>query len=298
MTAVETSNGLLDLTIYVGQEQELLGVNVQVTQEGLKGWYGGGVPVRRQDEERMNRHGVYSEDGKRGPRLVTVTGVYWADTPADAATVVDDLNGFLAEGTRGRLTVVDPVFGTRWADCYLTGTPDVAWDGTETNTFSFDVICPDGRKYGTPETISTGLPKDGGGLFTEPMYGDDTAPGILYWGEGASTGTVTVDNPGTADISPFFRVDGGFTEITVLEVETGRRLRWRGTILAGNWLELDAAMGTVRENGTSDRSTGLVLAEWPNVPRKQSRTYLIEAPGVTPDSETFRMFVTAAPAWW
>jgi hypothetical protein len=296
MTALDTSQAL-DLTIYVGQEQELLGVNVQITQDGMKGWYGGGVPVRRQDEERLGEHGVYSEPGKRGPRLVTVTGIYWADSPAEAAAVVDDLNGILAEGTRGALTVVDPHFGTRWANCYLTGTPDVSWDGTETGTFSFDLICPDPRKYGNQATRTTGIAQGGGGIFTEPMFGDDTAPGIMYWGDSASTGMVSFTNTGTADVAPFFRVDGWFDNFTITEIETGRRLKYQGEVLLTNWLELDAAFGTVDENGTTDRSEGLTIAEWPSIPGKSTRTYLIEAVGVD-ESLFFQMSMTAAPAWW
>lgn len=286
----------LDLTVYVGQEQQLLGINVQITQEGLKGWYGGGVPFKRTDEERLGDHGVFSEPGKRGARLVSVAGTYWADDPAEAAGVVDDLNGILAEGQEGRLTVVDPVFGTRWVDCYVTGTPDVSWDGDPTGTFNFDLICTDPRKYGAAKSYSTGIAKPGGGRFTDPYFGNPEAPGIIFWGTGGQPGTVTFTNEGTADVPPFFRVDGWFPEFTITEIETGRRLKYVGEIQVANWLELDSSTGTVSENGQADRP-GLVIAEWPVIPGRSTRTYLIEAPGVE-DSVTFQMTMTAAPAWW
>ncbi|UXE04755.1 minor tail protein [Arthrobacter phage Shambre1] len=289
MTAL-TSTSPLELTIRVGDTSEILGINMEITQEGLPGWYGGGVGVRRTDSDKIGKHGIYSEPGTRGGRLVSVQGAYWADSVNEAAAVVDDLNALLAEGTEGRLTVIDEPFGTRWADCYLTGTPDVEWDGTESGTFAFDVICPDPRKYGDVFSRNAAPAADAGAMRTQPLFGGPVR-GILAYGPGGDTGTLTIRNTGTAEISPFIRVDGDSPGFTVTEIETQRRIVYNEGVPAGHWLEINTTTGTVMLDGIAPRN--LVVAQWPLVPGRSARTYMFESAGTTP-----MLTMTAAPAWW
>lgn len=153
----------LDLIIEVGVERKLFGAQALITK--IDGWYGGGAAVRRPATQRLNGHGEFSERGWREARLVSVEGQAWADTRAEAAALVDEYAAHLADGTRGMVTVIDPDHGTRRAECYLTGTPELDWDTDEGFSFAFDMVCPDPRKYGlVPVSGETGRPVPGGGL--------------------------------------------------------------------------------------------------------------------------------------
>lgn len=165
MTEIEVVPTPSELVLNVGEVSDLFGVNVLVTKKGLQGWYGGGVAVRRKGQERLWAHGSFSVPGTRSERLVTITGVAWGTTRRDASDLVDLLNSVMAAGTLGKITVNDPDVGTRWANCYLTGTPDVEWDYEDTLTWTLDVVCTDPRKYGIPLVATTGVTQAGGGLM-------------------------------------------------------------------------------------------------------------------------------------
>lgn len=486
-----------DIVLEIGATRTIAGVNVQV------GNIKEGVSVRRRATERLNQHGNYSEAGKRGARLVTVDGIFWADTPAEAARAEDDLRAVLADGELGRL-VKKTILGDRWANCYLFGTPDVALDTETDGEFSIDFECPDPRWYGDLVTLRTGVQKAGGGLQLDPafgpsqttaitvnqttnphpfaalgtwayavgtgeagttaydvaagqdgrpgvarrvittaktggstgwnytengfdgkagdlksaamwlkapnthgarlrlqfmkngttvnfvdspsatsltagvwtriavdgaiatgdydriylwayhtsgqtstagnydagqaviasgptapvyyfdggtpdvpgtgtakqyLWGEETLPnaswsvetittygadagGYLNFGAGGSPGTVTWTNTGKADVSPIFKASdaAGFT---ITEVETQRRIIYTGTVLAGQTIDIDANDGTVNLNGADDRSSELVLAQWPVIPGGATRTYMLES--ITP---TATLEMQVHPAWW
>lgn len=296
MTAL-TAVTPFDLRVRVGDTTEAFGAHLQITQKGIQGWYGGGVPVKSRSTPRLNRHGEFSEPGKRGARLVTLSGVYWADSVQEAAALVDTINAFLADGEEGRLTIDDPAFGPpRWAFCTLSGTPEVDWDGDDTGTFSFDLKCADPRKYGQPATgLVTGVAAPTGGLFMDPVFGSSANPGVADFGTGGTSGTITWTNTGTADVFPFFRVDGRADGFTITEVETERRTVFNQLVPAGQYLELDAAVGTVMINGDVDRSDGLGIAQWAQIPGGATRTYMFESPL---SHDTARLTMEVAPAWW
>lgn len=289
MTTMEAT-AARDIILDIGAERTLFGVNVVV------GAIKEGVSVRRKGTERLARHGNYSEAGKRGARLVTVSGIFWADTPVEAAQAEDHLRAVLADGEAGRL-IKKTVLGDRWANCYLFGTPDVALDTETDGEFSIDFECPNPRWYGDLATLFTGAQAAGGSLYL-PMFApiDGTASGegegIAHFGDGGNPGTVTWTNTGSADVSPLFRVTNA-AGFTITEVETQRRIVYTGLVPAGQFLDVDANDGTVNINGTADRSSELTLAQWPVIPGHTTRTYMLES--VTAGAS---MTMEVHPAWW
>lgn len=151
-----------EIVIDVEGRSTLFGINCQVTKDGIEGWTGGGVPVRRKAKERLWTHGEFSVKGKRGARAVTITGVAWADTRGDAGLTADLLNAVLADGREGKITVIDPDVGIRWAHCFLFGA-EIDWQDNEV-TFSLELICSDPRKYGQLQQFRTGIAQGGDGL--------------------------------------------------------------------------------------------------------------------------------------
>lgn len=95
-------------------------------------------------------------------------------------------------------------------------------------------------------------------------------------------------NHGTAPTSPVLVVAGpvkGGTEI--VEVETGRLVRWAGDLPAGRQLRIDPGSGYATVDGAV--VMGLRRAEWPEIPPGESRTYRATAGKLTVEHRS---------GWW
>lgn len=154
--------------------------------------------------------------------------------------------------------------------------------------------CPDPLRYSESVPASCGFPGSSGGL-TFPLFAPD---GVLDFGVLADPGSVTVRNEGTADAPVRLRVDGptppeGFD---LVDVDTGRRLRYIDAIPAGSWVDLDSATGTVTINGQADRSGFLSIAQWWQVPAGGSSTVAFVPLGAS--NTQARLTASVAPAWW
>lgn len=255
----------------------------------IKGW-NTGAAVRRPKTERVNGHGNFRERGYKDARYPTISGHHVAATRAAAAAFVDQVNAYLADGEEGVLEVWDVDLGVRRTPVYLMA-PDVTWNGGRDVAFSIDMEAPDPRKYSDTVSAFTGPVKPGGGL-TLPMF---TPDGVLDFGSGGNPGTATVQNIGSAETDPRFTVSGYAPGFTITERETGRRLVYQDQVPDGQSLTLNAADGTVLLNGdrSTDRSTGLVLDQWPDMPGGASRTYVFETAGTSAV-----LTVEVDPAWW
>lgn len=259
----------------------------------IQGWHKG-APLRRDSQTKPNRHGTFAARGYKDARMVTVSGHFTAATRAEAAAFTDEINACMADGTQGVLTVDDVDQGVRWAEVYLRE-PDVTWNGGRDVSWALDMEAPDPRKFGALMAVSTGRAQPGGGMVFDLFTGAN--PGIMDFGEPGETGAVQIHNSGKAPADPVLRVQGppGYADggdFKVTEVETGRVMQWRGTILTGQELVLDSRYGTVLLEGTGDRKGGLIRNQWPEIPGGQTRTYQFET-----DSD-LTLILEAAPAWW
>lgn len=270
------------------------GTNKVVTE--IKGWYSGAA-VRRESVARMGAHGNFSERGYRDARYPGIGGTFTAETRAEAAAFVDEINSFLGDGTEGTLTIADADLGTRSAKVFLM-TPDVIWDGGLDVTFFLDMEAPDPRKYGEPVTASTGVPQPGGGLVF-PLFSagpdEETGHGVLNFGQPGEDGVVTISNTGKAE-SPVTAyvtgpVENGFT---ITELSTGRKLVYTASILGGQYLVLDSRTGTAKLDGYADRAIHLTTRDWILLGGGQTSSFLFNAP----DSPDARLTLEVAPAWW
>lgn len=283
-------NTAVKLTLRLGYELGLVpGTEKFVTD--IQGW-NTGAQVRRPKNERLNGHGNFRERGYKDARYPTISGHYVAPSRAAAAAFVDEINAYLADGTEGLLEVWDVDLGVRRTPVYLIG-PDVKWNGKIDVGFSVDLEAPDPRKYSDTVRNSTGVFSPGGGLVL-PLF---SPLGFLDFGSGGSLGTATIRNIGSAESDPRFLVAGYAPGFTITERETQRRLIYTGTVPEGQTLVLNSADGTVLLNGDTDtdRSTQLVLDEWPEIPGYTNRTYLFESAGAGP---TAKMTAEVDPAWW
>lgn len=259
----------------------------------VKGW-DAGAPMRRKKRERVGQHGTFTERSYRDERTVSVSGSYRAPDRAAAAVFVDQINAYLGEGQVGVLEVLDPDLGPRRATVLLDSV-DVTWGGGVDVSFTLDMGAPDARKYGDPVTAGTGVPKPGGGLFTEPLFGGPN-PGVLDFGFAAEDGMVSITNTGTAP-APLKMIIAGPVSVkgfTITEPDTGGQLVFTTAVQAGQELFLDARTGTVLLDGYANRSRYLTRRDWPVLAGGETRRFLFEAA----DSPDARLTIEGAPAWW
>lgn len=95
-------------------------------------------------------------------------------------------------------------------------------------------------------------------------------------------------NHGTAPTSPVLVVTGPVKgEVEIVEVETGRGIRWAGDLFAGQKLRIDPATGYATIDGSV--VMGLRRADWPEIPPGEARTYRASAGKLTVEHRS---------GWW
>lgn len=257
-----------------------------------------------QDEQRSTAHGVwsgvdYSEDRILGWALI-IRG-----TPGESfEQAVLDYERVMVPLRAGQDLV--PL----WTN--LPGRGPIRWDvkvrrhgipdnpplwATGNANASAQFSAPDPLGYGPGIEVSTGFAVEVGGLQFDLFTDGTTVTGSLEFGAAGSSGQVNLTNPGNADSYPVHRIDGptpaaGFD---IVDVATGSRIRYSGTVPAGSVLEIDTATGTATLDGVADRSALLTLSEWTPVPAGNSAVLaFLPLSAATPA----RLRTAFAPAWW
>lgn len=163
-------------------------------------------------------------------------------------------------------------------------------------TAELQLFASDPVGYGPQRQDSTGYPIPAGGL-TFPLFTSSGAVdvGYLEFGLPGESAVITMDNPGTADTWATHMVDGpvlgGFE---ILDIPTGRRLRWTGDIPEGLALTIDTRTGTVLLDGVADRSNLLTVRQWAPVPVGGTSVVFLPLQNYT----TAHLTSTWAPGWW
>jgi hypothetical protein len=230
----------------------------------LDGWDGGGT-FRRASTARLNRAGEYSERGHKGAKVLKVQGDAAFDTRREAAEFVLQLEANMADGTAGRLTVVEEDLGlTRWQDVYLTQGVEIERDGADVQ-FIMNLMAPDPFKRGT---------------------GVDTTAGP----DGVAQ---TADAGGTADPELEYLVTGYFPYgFMIRETTQDRAIAYPFEVYAnGEPLRIEAATGKVTL-GDQDLSNKLTTRNWPAFKKGDTLTLQITGDGSTNPVLTVRTIPT------
>jgi hypothetical protein len=130
--------------------------------------------------------------------------------------------------------------------------------------FAIEWRCRDPLRYGDPQSVATGFPVLRGGLEYDLYTDGTTDTGFLEFGEASDTGRVVLENPGTADVSPVFQVDGPIdaSGFDIAVVGTDQRIRFSGPVSAGSVLVIDSGSGTAVVDGSADRGGLLAHRDW------------------------------------
>lgn len=197
---------------------------------GFSGW-DDGVEMRVDQMARPQAHGSIPLPGFQDSRVVQLSGNVLADSPARLGYLKDRFLGLLNSGQTGRIQVSRP-WGTRWADCQLTGQSRFTErGGRDSATFQLQVWCPDPVKYGDIAAVSVtqGYP-----------YAN-----LVHWGNTLSLPTLVIEGD-----SP-----GGY----LIQSEAGAQYRVTRALVPGTPHRVDMRDGMLQIGGAYS-SAGIALA--------------------------------------
>lgn len=121
------------------------------------------------------------------------------------------------------------------------------------------------------------------------------ATGFLDFGLQGESALIVMDNPGNAETWAVHVIDGPVVDgFEIVDIPTGRRLRWVGDIPEGMSLTIDTRTGSVLLDDVADRSGQLVVREWAPVPPGGTSVGFFPLETYT----SARLTSTWAPGWW
>lgn len=211
--------------------------------EKLSGWWDG-AQARSALTARAQQDGAWDATGLSGARVISVEGFVARGTATDAASTAAELTSLHPRSAYDFVVDSDAV-GTMSSTVRVTGAPVVDWVDDFSFTYTVQVTAPDPLKYGPEAYASTGLSGVAGTGFQWPLAWP------LNWGvpAGQTPGSIPVPNAGTAAYWPTIRIDGPVDTPVITLNETGDWVRFGGTLLAGQYLDIDCASRRVLLNG-------------------------------------------------
>jgi len=212
---------------------------------------------------KAQQDGAWDGTGFDDARVVNLSGLVDEATPQAAYAVLYQLAALRPQSVH-ELVVVNAAIGSLSAMVRVTVGVKPVWIDDTAFEYTLTVTAPDPLKYGPPTfataTLSTSTP--GAGLTYPRAYPLDygIAPGV-------TPGAVSVANAGTASYWPRLRILGPVVNPVVTLVESGAWVRYAGSLLAGQWLDLDMANRRVLLQGqVSVRQSVSSAGDWLSVP--------------------------------
>lgn len=228
----------------------------------VPGWHDA-PPMRTDRKARSGQAGSHPAKGNPGERITSLSGMATAPDTATLERAGRRFAAVLADGWMGPL-VVTSTFATLSADVAIEDAPTfrpISWHQAR---WAVTVAAPDQLLYGPPvfdtATLATATP--GAGRVWPRVWPTD-------WGipAGTTPGALVLPNDGLAAYWPRLRTDGRVLNPVITCVETGAWVRYRGDVLAGQWLDWDMASRRVLLQGQVDVRTRVSWSgDWLAVP--------------------------------
>lgn len=264
----------------------------------LKRWYSS-PPLRSDIDDAPQSDTAFDTDRSwRGSKSMVLEMMLTASS-AEAAVAYgwQKIAGIAPRGERLVLTVTD-VTGTYTMRVRVDGTPDVQ-PFTDRRARAFiPLIAPDGRKYGPylPELEAqpSGLAGESGLIY--PLFGPINT-GRLDFGQFAPSGLIEIENTGTAESWPVFRVQGMIASAGFQIVSEGSVLEYKGPVPLGDEITLSPySGGRATRAGVDVTGEFLTRSEWQPVGPGEIRRFVFNPLGSF-DSNA-RLFADFREAWW
>lgn len=218
--------------------------------------------IRSAIESRSQQNGAWDADGFYGARVIQFEGFAEAPTSAAAHAFADSLRA-LSPAVLHELIVASDGRGVRSAKVRMQSGPVLEWIGDDTFTYVLTVVAPDPLLYGPIVVGTTSLAEVTGTGLVFPL----AFPLDFGVDPGTTPGAASLPNAGTAGYFLASRLDGPMPNPVVTVNETGEWVRYSGTVLAGQWLEVDCGRRRVLLNGTVDVTYRVLSSPtWPSIP--------------------------------
>lgn len=190
-----------------------------IEPRGFTGWFGA-AGVRRNETQRPAAHGSFDAPGYRGAKVPFIRGSILASSDATYQAMSRQLEGILADGSMGRMSVQDDQGNVTWQDVRLASPAVVnPHPNDPSGEYQIGFWSPRAEIYGQ-ERVFTGASAD---VFHR---GRIPAPLVVRIGTGAANYTIT-SSLGTFQVSG--ATSGGVHRV---DLRTGRVTR-NGTLLTG-----------------------------------------------------------------
>lgn len=261
---------------------------------GLEGW-SEGSDITAPNQKRSTSHGSFAQRGWAAGKTISVNGEVMSNDRSFLTDAMEQISATLADGTFGTMSVFDEDLGYRWAPVQRVGTPSIDQDSEpDVVKFQLQFFAPDAYRYGQTSSASVGFAAASGSGMVFPLF---NPAGFLSFGAPPSSGSVTVQNPGTAAASPVFTVtgpapDGGFA---IVDLSTGKRITFLGVVPEGSVLTIDSSTGSVLLEGVADRFGDAIVEAWPVVPARSTREFLFEPLG---SATTAQLSTSVVATYW
>lgn len=254
----------------------------------VSGW-SDSPPARTRRSPRPGTDGAFGSGTVfRDARVVEITGDAICPDAVTAERARDRLLGLFTAGGTDLLVVAERDL-TRQCTVELDAAPQVRPVTDRTFEWRLRVAAADPRRYATAVTSAAcGLLSAPGGLSFPLSF-------PLSFGS-APTNRLTLTNSGTAESWPTWTVRGPVTDPTVVEVASGRRLRWKGTLSASETLTIDTGQLTAVLSSGGNQRGSMDLADWFPVDAASSVTVAFTASS-TYDPAAL-LTGTFREAWW
>ena len=197
------------------------------------------------------------------------------------------VQGLASEGTVGR----EGPLGLRTAQVRLSPPPqsDGSAKGVGIVRWSLQFTAPDWRKYGEPQSVTTGLAGGGVGLAVD--FGGD----LIDSGTLGSTGTVTLVNDGTAPTESRFTVTGPMAAgFTITRTDTAEQVTYPQPVVSD--VVVDYGDGSVTSGG-QDRTGLLSRDQFSSIGPGESVTFQFSTLGGETFEDPCSMTATVSPAY-
>lgn len=253
----------------------------------VTGW-GDSPPLRTNRQPRPYADGEFRGHVWRAGRVIELTGDAVCPSAVVAERARDRLLGVLGDGALGTLVVGERDL-TRQCDVELDGAIQVRPISDRAFEWRLRLAAPDPRRYATAVTSAVcGLLAPSGGLSFPLSF-------PLVFGA-APNNRLVLSNSGSAQSWPTWTITGPVTDPSVVNVDSGQRLRWSGSLAAGQTLLLDTAARRVLLDGVADRRGQLADAAWFPVPGGGSATVAFTAASAYDAAAYLRGDMREA--WW
>lgn len=239
------------ITVTLGDVVLTSHLNFQLEQQfnldptGISGWLDG-TSTRRLTTARPNGNGDFVERSYMDSRIISLSGVAMAKTPAAIRNLRDIFMGIFSNGGYREISVQ---LGSevRYATAGLEGKPSWIVLNDNNAAWKIDLYAPDPFIYGAEKIVQTEANVTSGAMAYPLTY-------VLDYSLIKPEAAQSISNRGNAEAWPKFRVVGNYYSGFTISNNLNKKVTYNGLVTTQSAVTIDMATGTAMQNGV-DKTT-------------------------------------------